>query len=118
MSVDVITRRQRKEFLAQKRLVFDESTGSAFTAEEPPSLPSAKRQASSTSPPDSVRKFRVRVARTAIKYSKAPSGVYGMQELQMALYEASAPWQLPPTLPRLVEFLLPALHVALIYYVS
>ena len=28
MSVDVITRRQRKEFLAQERLVFDESIGS------------------------------------------------------------------------------------------
>ena len=85
MSVDVITRRQRKEFLAQERLVFDESTGSAFKAEEPPEP--AERQASSTSPPDSVRKFRARVAKTAIKYSKAPSGVYGMQELQMALYE-------------------------------
>ena len=88
MSVDVITRRQRKEFLAQERLVFDESIGSAFKAEEPPEPPEPpERQASSTSPPESVRKYRARVARTAIKYSKAPSGVYGMQELQMALYE-------------------------------
>jgi len=65
MLVDVITRRQRKMFL----------------------LKSPEPQASSASPPDSVRKFCARVARTAIKYSKAPSGVYGMQELQMALYE-------------------------------
>ena len=90
ISVDVITRRQRKEFLAQERLVFDESIGSAFKAEvfqaEEPVEP-AERQAPSESTPDAVRKFRARVARTAIKYSKAPSGVYGMQELQMALYE-------------------------------
>ena len=52
MLVDVITRRQRKEFLAQQRLVFDESTGSAFELEEP-RVPS-ERQALSTSPPDSV----------------------------------------------------------------
>ena len=91
ISVDVITRRQRKEFLAQERLVFDESIGSAFKAEvsqaEEPVEP-AERQAPSESTPDAVRKnFRARIARTAIKYSKAPSGVYGMQELQMALYE-------------------------------
>ena len=65
MSVEDITRRQRKEFLAQKRLVFDESTGSAFKAEEPPEPP--ERQTSRTCPPDSVRKFRARVAKTAIK---------------------------------------------------
>jgi len=117
MSVDVITRRQRKEFLAQKRLIFSMRALAPLSRPRSlSSLPSAKHRASPHPTPSKNSAPASRELPSSIP--KLPRASTACRSYRWLSTNSSAPWQLPTTRPQLVEFLLPALHVALTYYVS